>query len=152
MANQTGINSWPPDGWGESTTLLRENGYQTWECKGRKGISPEPDGVTVPSRWLWIAKAKMRIQAPLFVTCLRWLKVTYPKGKRQAQKGKISDYAVEGCIVSIRKESGVEHHPKVTQNGYTERGNPSTALPALGAGGQAVCPDGRDVPRSKGPG
>jgi hypothetical protein len=32
-------------------------------------------------------------------------------------------------VVSIRYEGhGVEYHPKVTENGHTEQGNPSGAL------------------------
>ena len=55
-------------------------------------------------------------------------------------------------VVLTRYEGrGVQCRPKVTENGHTERSNPSTALPAMGAGGQAGCPDGRDAPRSKGP-
>ena len=51
--NVQNIKSQPPGGWGESTALLRATGHQTQECKGRKGINSEPDGVTAPSGWLW---------------------------------------------------------------------------------------------------
>ena len=60
--------------------------------------------------------------------------------------------SIAGCVVSTRYEGrGVQCRPKVTENGHTERSNPSTALPTMGAGGQAACPDGRDGSRSKCP-
>jgi hypothetical protein len=43
-------------------------------------------------------------------------------------------------------ESGVEYRPTVTQNGHTERSNPSRALSGnAGEGDQAVCRDGVGV-------
>ena len=61
---------------------------------------------------------------------------------RQVQKGTVPGYAVKRCIVSTRMEPGVKHRPKVTQNGHTERGNPSVALQSTGAGNHPQAPMG----------
>ncbi len=44
------INSWPPGGWGESTALLREAGYQTWECKSRGKVRGDKSPGSRPER------------------------------------------------------------------------------------------------------
>jgi hypothetical protein len=56
-------------------------------------------------------------------------------------------------VVSARYEGhGVEHRPKVTENGHTERGNPPGALSVeAGAGDQAVSPGGVGCPKKPRP-
>ena len=48
--------------------------------------------------------------------------------ERQAQKGTVSGHVVPLCMVSIRMRPGVKHPPKTTENNYSERNNPPTAL------------------------
>ena len=70
----------------------------------------------------------------------------------QAQKGNVSirPRSIVGYVVFTRYEGrGVQYRPTATENGYTGRSNPPTALSAMGAGGQVVCPGGRDAPASK---
>ena len=53
-------------------------------------------------------------------------------------------HVVARYVVSTRCEGhGVQHRPKVTENGHMERGNPPSALSGkAGAGDQAVSLDG----------
>jgi hypothetical protein len=45
-----------------------------------------------------------------------------------AQKGKVSDHVLRIYVVFTQKEPGVKYRSKVTENGHTERDNPSVAL------------------------
>ena len=115
-----------------------------------KAVKTEPDRTTPPSKWLWIAKAKVCVYASSWRTCLRWLS---PERQRQAQKGLVPGCAVNSCAVCTRMEPGVKHRPKATENGHTERGNPSRALSGnAGAGDQAASRDGVGCPKKQMPG
>jgi hypothetical protein len=47
---------------------------------------------------------------------------------RQAQKGLCPGFTLPRCEVTTQTDTGVKHHPKITENGYSERSNPSIAL------------------------
>jgi len=51
---------------------------------------------------------------------------------RQAQKGLYSGHTLPDCVTSTQMSTGVKHHPKTTQNGYSERSNSPLALPDNG--------------------
>jgi len=58
-------------------------------------------------------------------------------------------HVVVGYVVSTRYEGhGVQHRPKVMENGHVERGNPPSALSGnAGEGDQAVSLDGVGCPK-----
>ena len=62
-------------------------------------------------------------------------------------------HVLKRYVVSTRYEGhGVEYHPKVTENGHTEQGNPSDALSGnAGAGDRAASPDGVGYPKKRRP-
>jgi hypothetical protein len=62
-------------------------------------------------------------------------------------------HGVVRSVVSTRYVGhGVQHRPKVTENGHTERGNPPGALSdEAGAGDQAASPGGVGCPKKPRP-
>jgi hypothetical protein len=52
-----------------------------------------------------------------------------------------------GVWYPLRRRPGVKHRPKVTQNGHSERGNPSVALRQRRSREPPASADGRDGPR-----
>jgi len=58
-------------------------------------------------------------------------------------------HVISEHVVTTRYEGhGVEYHPKVTENGHTEQGNPSGALSGqAGAGDRAASADGEGCPK-----
>ena len=63
------------------------------------------------------------------------------------------DHVLMRYVVTARYVGhGVEYHPKVTENGHTEQGNPSGALSGdAGAGDRAASPDGVGYPKKRRP-
>ena len=83
------------------------------------------------SRWLWIAKAKVRMYASSWTTGLRWL-TSAASRHRPAPKGEgLRAIHIPRCMVFTRKETRrkapflrqAQDRPKVTQNGHSERSN-----------------------------
>jgi len=91
-----------------------------WE-RGRKVVNPELGGATPLSKWLWITEVKVWLKRRQEVTGQRWL-------TGRPQRGNGSRPHTRVYKVSTRKEPGVQYHPKVTENGHTERSNLSVAL------------------------
>jgi hypothetical protein len=122
-----------------------------------KAVSPEPDRATPPSKWLWTGcstKVRRRRHGEPAHAGLRLPKRTRAGLKMGMDPG-LACTPAQGCT---QMGPGVKHRPKVTQNGYTERGNPSRALwrwniaRNAGVGDQAVCRDGVGCPKKPMPG
>jgi hypothetical protein len=118
--------------------------------QGVKGDKLLAESGDASSKWLrsgFSTKARKRRELE---PAKRLTPVTAGTGRPKREMSPFG-HVVARYVVSTRYEGhGVQCRPKVTENGCTERGNPPTALSAMGAGGQAVCPGGRDAPRSKG--
>ena len=111
--------------------------------QGVKGDKLLAESGDASSKWLWSGcstKARKRRELePAQRLIGRPKRETSPFG-----------HVVARYVVFTRCEGrGVQCRPKVTANGHTERSNPPTALSVMGAGGQAVCPGGRDAPISQ---
>jgi hypothetical protein len=136
----------PPRWWGESATIAGEwlSNVGVQGVTGDKLLAESGDA---SNRWLrsgFSTKARKRRELEPAERLIAQKADGRPK-RETSPFGHI----VCGYVVSTRYEGrGVQCRPKVTENGHTERSNPPTALSAMGAGGQAVCPDGRDAPRS----
>jgi len=104
------------------------------------------------SRWLWIAKAKVCMYASSWRTGLRWL-TSAASRHRPAPKGE-GLRAIQSTRVwyPLRTGPGVKHRPKVTQNGHSERNNPTVALRQSRSREPPASTVGRDSPRSECPG
>jgi hypothetical protein len=113
---------------GESATLRRETGYQTSERKGRKALAPsqteshvEQVAMDSESKGAYV-RVVMENRPTLANAC-----------HKQAQAGPKMG-KVLGPYISMRvwyppvRRPGAKHHPKVTQNGHSERSNPTVAL------------------------
>ena len=150
------VNSYPPGG-GERALpyggrlAINPSASLRAGVQGVKGNKLLAESGDASSGWLWSG----------FSTKARKRRELEPAERLIAQKAdgrpkrETSPFGhiVCGYVVSTRYEGrGVQCRPKVTENGHTERSNPSTALSGMRAGGQAGCPDGRDAPRSKCPG
>ena len=121
--------------------------------QGMKGDKLLAERGDASNGWLWTGfSTKVRKRREL-EPAKRLMPVRGQTERRPKRETSPFGHVVCGYVVFTRYEGrGVQCRPKVTENGHTERSNPSTALSAMGAGGQAVCPDGRDAPRSQGSG
>ena len=101
------------------------------------------------SKWLWIAKAKVRMYASSWRTGLRWLTPAASR-HRPAPKGE-GLRAIQSIRVWYppRTGPGVKHRPKVTQNGHSERSNLTVALRHCRSREPPASAVGRDGPRSQ---
>ena len=95
-----------------------------------KAVKTEPDRTTPPSKWLWTGcstKVRRRRHGEPAHAGLR-----LPEADMGwPQMGMVPGLACQLAQDCTRMEPGVKHRPNVTQNGHTERGNPSRALSVL---------------------
>jgi hypothetical protein len=145
-----------PSGWNEqscsSTSTPQVEGRERYSTAGEWLSNAEAQGMTgdkllaesgdTLSGWLWSGfstKALKRRE-------LEPAKRLTSRPKRELFPFR---HVVYAYLVSTRCEGhGVQCRPEVTENGYTERSNPPTALSVMRAGGQAVCPGRRNAPGS----
>ena len=113
---------------GESATLRRETGYQTSGRKGRKASAPSQTESHVEQVAMDNESEVAYVRAVM--ENLPTLARSPVFGQAAGPKmGKVlGPYISRGVWYPPARRPGVKHHPKVTQNGHSERSNPTVAL------------------------